>query len=125
MTNMLSKRGLCFNVMAVLFALCTLAAHAAEVRSEKHNFRVVKLVDGLERPWSIAWLPDGRMLVTEKTGRLRIVSKDFKLDPKAVEGLPKIVVTGQGGLFEVALHPRYNENGWIYISYNGAGGGGH
>ena len=103
------------------------AAERKLVQSEKHAFNVVTLVEGLHNPWSIAWLPDGRMLVTERAGRLRIVSKDFRLDPKPVEGLPKIVVGGQGGLFDVVLHPDYKEkaNGWIYISYNGAGEGGH
>jgi glucose/arabinose dehydrogenase len=101
------------------------AAEPRPIQSEKHNFNVVTLVEGLQNPWAIAWLPDGRMLVTERAGRLRIVSKDFKLDPKPVEGLPKIVVGGQGGLFEVALHPDYKENGWIYISYSGPGEGGH
>jgi aldose sugar dehydrogenase len=101
------------------------ASEARQVRSEKHDFNVVQLVDGLQNPWSIAWLPDGRMLVTERPGRLRIVSADFKLDPRPVEGLPKIVVGGQGGLFEVAIHPNYKENRWIYISYSGPGEGGH
>jgi glucose/arabinose dehydrogenase len=111
-----------------LFALSASAAYAAEakqIRSEKHTFNVVRVVEGLQNPWSIAWLPDGRMLVTERAGRLRIVSRDFKLDPKPVEGLPKIVVGGQGGLFDVVLHPNYRENRWIYISYSGAGDGGH
>ena len=92
--------------------------------SEKHGFRLVTLVEGLVNPWSIAFLPDGRMLVTERPGRLRIVSKDFRLEPAAVEGLPPIVETGQGGLFDVVLHPRFAETGWIYISYNGPGSGG-
>jgi glucose/arabinose dehydrogenase len=81
----------------------------------------VKLVEGLEYPWCIAWLPDGRMLVTEKPGRLRIVSKDFKLDPKPVDGLPPVLYSGQAGLFDIAVHPRYAENGWIYISYVAGG----
>src|SRR5687768_6227962 len=113
---------------SVMFLCLTVTACAGEVkqvRSEKHAFGVNILVEGLQNPWSIAWLPDGRMLVTERAGRLRIVSKDFKLDPKPVEGLPKIVVSGQGGLFDVVLHPAYKDNGWIYISYNGAGEGGH
>ena len=101
------------------------AGEARQTRSEKHNFTVVPLVEGLQNPWSIAWLPDGRMLVTERAGRLRIVSRDFKLDPKPIEGLPRIVVGGQGGLFDVALHPNYRDNGWIYISYSGPGEGGH
>ncbi|HEX6004143.1 MAG TPA: PQQ-dependent sugar dehydrogenase, partial [Burkholderiales bacterium] len=86
--------------------------------------RVVTLVEGLSFPWSLAFLPDGRMLVTERDGRLRIVSKDFKLDPKPVEGVPRVVATGQGGLFDVALHPRFAENGIVYLAYNGAGSGG-
>ena len=119
---------LCRGSVAAVLASVSVAACGGEGRSfksEKHAFNVVPLVAGLQNPWGMAWLPDGRMLVTERTGRLRIVSKDFKLDPKPVEGLPKIVVGGQGGLFDVVLHPAYKENGWIYISYSGPGEGGH
>jgi glucose/arabinose dehydrogenase len=115
-------------VVALLLAtgvsLCA-AADRTAVQSEKHAFNLVTLVEGLDHPWSIAWLPDGRMLVNERAGRMRIVSKDFRLDPQPVEGLPKIVVDGQGGLFDVVLHPDYKDNGWIYISYSGPGPGGH
>ena len=111
--------------LTLLVACAAGAAESRQVRSEKHKFNVVTLVQGLENPWSIAWLPDGRMLVTERPGRLRIVSKDFRLDANAIEGLPKIVVIGQGGLFDVVPHPSYAQNGWIYISYNGPGEGGH
>jgi glucose/arabinose dehydrogenase len=107
-----------------LIAIVIAPAHAQTVQSEKHAFRVVTLVRGLQNPWSMAFLPDGRMLVTEREGRLRIVSKDFKLDPKPVEGLPEIVATGQGGLFDVAIHPQYAQNGWIYWAYNAPGPGG-
>ena len=106
-------------------AIVVWAGETGRVSSEKHPFNVVRLVDGLQNPWSIAWLPDGRMLVTERPGRLRIVAADFRLDPRPVEGLPPIVVGGQGGLFEVAVHPNYKENRWIYISYSGPGEGGH
>jgi glucose/arabinose dehydrogenase len=111
--------------LALSLAATACAYESRVIQSEKHSFNVVTLVEGLQNPWGIAWLPDGRMLVTERAGRLRIVTKDFKLDPKPVEGLPKIVVGGQGGLFDVALHPAYKQNGWIYISYSGAGEGGH
>jgi len=94
------------------------AALAQTVKSEKHEFRVVTLVRGLQNPWSLAFLPDGRMLVTEREGRLRIIGKDWRLDPKPVEGLPEIVASGQGGLLDVVLHPQYEKNGWIYWSYN-------
>ena len=92
--------------------------------SEKQAFRVVTLVAGLENPWSMAFLPDGRMLVTERDGRMRLVSQDFKLDAQSVEGLPEVVARGQGGLFDVVLHPDYPNNGWIYWSYNAPGAGG-
>jgi len=114
-----------FSVFVLLAVLVTpAAAQPQTVKSEKHEFRVVTLVRGLQNPWSIAFLPDGRMLVTERAGRLRIVGKDFKLDPKPVEGLPEIVASGQGGLLDVVLHPQYDKNGWIYWAYNAPGTGG-
>ena len=111
-------------LLALVIAAPQAIAKESSFSSEKHNFRLVTLVEGLVNPWSVAFLPDGRMLVTERPGRLRIVSKDFKLDPDPVKGLPAIVEYGQGGLFDVVLHPRFAENGWIYISYNGPGDGG-
>jgi len=74
------------------------------ITSEKHAFRVVTLLPGLENPWSVAFLPDGRMLVTERAGRLRLVGPDFRLAAQPIEGLPEIVERGQGGLFDVVLH---------------------
>ena len=94
------------------------------IHSEKHSFRIVPLLAGLENPWSIAFLPDGRMLVTERAGRLRLVSQDFKLDPKPIDGLPEVIANGQGGLFDVVLHPQHAQNGWIYWAYNAPGTGG-
>lgn len=113
----------------LVVALCIAAAPAAAAesktfQSENHAFRIVTLVQGLQHPWSLAFLPDGRMLVTERPGRLRVVSRDFKLDPKPVEGMPRVAAAGQGGLFDVVLHPNYAENGWIYLAYNGPGDGG-
>ncbi|OAI52576.1 glucose dehydrogenase [Betaproteobacteria bacterium SCGC AG-212-J23] len=108
---------------ALIVLLLPLFAVAQEVRTEEHSFRVVKLVEGLDHPWSLAFLPDGRMLVTERPGRLRIVSKG-KLDPQPVSGLPDIVAEGQGGLFDVVLHPRFAENSLVYFAYDGRGSGG-
>ena len=112
---------------AVLSGSVAQAAGAATktFQSERHAFRMVTLVEGLAYPWSLAFLPDGRMLVTERPGRLRVVTKDFKLDPRPIEGAPQVAATGQGGMFDVALHPKYAENGWIYLAYNGRGDGGH
>jgi glucose/arabinose dehydrogenase len=100
------------------------AAQTKTFQSEKHAFRIATVVAGLSHPWSLAFLPDGRMLITERSGQLRVVSAAFKLDPRPVEGTPRVVATGQGGMFDVALHPNYAENGWIYLAYNGPGDGG-
>jgi glucose/arabinose dehydrogenase len=64
------------------------------------------------------------MLVTERDGRLRVISKDFQLDPRPVEGVPPVVAAGQGGLFDVVLHPGFAKNQLVYLAYNGAGSGG-
>jgi glucose/arabinose dehydrogenase len=123
MITSLNRATVALALIALISISC--AGEKTPVQSEKHSFNVVTLVEGLQNPWSIAWLPDGRMLVTERAGRLRILANNFRLDPQIVEGLPDIIVRGQGGLFEVALHPNYKDNGWIYISYSGPGEGGH
>lgn len=104
-------------------ALTPLSAQdrSSVITSEKHTFRLATLVTGLDNPWSVAFLPDGRMLVTERAGRLRLVGSDFRLDPKPIEGLPESVERGQGGLLDVVLHPQYAQNGWIYWAYNAPG----
>ncbi len=96
---------------------------AEVVRTQAHDVRVVRVVTGLEHPWGMAFLPDGRMLVTERPGRLRIVDSG-KLLPQPVAGLPAIAQHGQGGLLDVALHPKFAENGWVYLSYAARGEGG-
>jgi glucose/arabinose dehydrogenase len=90
------------------------------VKSEEHEFRIESVVDaGLDTPWSLAFLPDGRMLVTEKPGRLRIVTPGQP--PQQVLGVPAVWSVGQGGLLDVAVHPDYATNGWIYLSYTHGG----
>jgi glucose/arabinose dehydrogenase len=84
------------------------------------SVRVVPFVTGLAQPWSMAFLPNGDMLVTEKGGQLRIV-RGGKLDPKPIAGVPAVFSTGQGGLLEVALHPKYAENQYIYLTYSKPG----
>ena len=114
-----------------LLLLCSLAClstwaqeRSSIINSEKQSFRVATLLTGLENPWSVAFLPDGRMLITERAGRLRIVSQDFKLESKPIDGLPEVSPQGQGGLFDVVLHPQYAQNGWVYWAYNAPGAGG-
>jgi glucose/arabinose dehydrogenase len=77
----------------------------------------------LEHPWSLAFLPDGRMLVTERSGRLRIVVGGA-LAPEPVAGVPEVRARGQGGLLDVILHPKFAENQLIYLSYASPGEGG-
>jgi glucose/arabinose dehydrogenase len=87
-------------------------------KTELHDYRIETLVEkGLKNPWAIAFLPDGRFLVTEKAGKLRLVEKDGDLDPQEIKGLPHVVEHGQGGLMEVALHPDYAKNGWVYLGF--------
>lgn len=111
-------------LLGATIALCAPAIHPQPFKSQDHDFRVVKLVEGLEYPWGLAFLPDGRMLVTERPGRLRIIGKDGALEPKPVAGLPQIAAYGQGGLLDVALHPRFGENNLVYLSYAARGEGG-
>ncbi len=85
--------------------------------SEKHNFIVETVAKDLETPWSLAWLPDGQMLVTERPGRLRLVAKNGTLSAP-IEGIPTVHAQGQGGLLEVTPHPDYATNGWIYLAYS-------
>ncbi|MDP2248231.1 MAG: PQQ-dependent sugar dehydrogenase [Nitrosomonadales bacterium] len=81
------------------------------------------IAQGLKEPWGMAFLPDGRMLVTEKSGKLRLI-EGGKLLAEPVTGVPKVADSGQGGLMDVVLHPKYAENGWLYLSYSGIGKGG-
>ena len=87
------------------------------VRPEHRNLRVVVVARGLEQPWSIAFLPGGDMLVTERPGRLRLI-KGGKLDPTPVAGIPAVRSRGLQGLMDVVLHPRFADNHWIYFSYH-------
>ncbi len=84
-------------------------------RSDRHDYRVVTVAEGLERPWSMAFLPSGDMLVTEKPGRLRLI-QDGRLLDEPIAGVPEVFATGQGGLLDVVLHPDYANNGYVYLS---------
>lgn len=88
--------------------------------AEQHKIRVSVITKGLSHPWSLAFLPDGGMLVTERPGRLRLV-RDGKLDPRPVTGAPKVLAIQLAGLMDVALHPRFSENKLIYLTYNKPG----
>ena len=102
--------------------------------AEQHKIRVAIVARGLSHPWGMAWLPNGDLLVTERAGRLRIVRNLLRqgaggqdprreagnqavLDPTSISGLPPMHVRGLAGLLDVALHPKFSENGLVYFSY--------
>ena len=81
------------------------------------DYRIETVTEGLEHPWSLAFLPDGRMLVTERVGRLRIIEPDGSLNPQPVGGVPEGFVAAQAGLMEVLLDPEFASNQQLYLSY--------
>jgi len=87
------------------------------VSSEELDFYVQTVVEGLDIPWGMAFLPNGSMLITERDGTLRLVN-DGDLVVEPVGGVPEVFARNQGGLLDITLHPDYEENGWIYISYS-------
>src|SRR5688572_12020918 len=100
----------------VLLGTATLSGNTM-FTSAVHDYRVVTVVDGLVQPWSIAFLPGGDILVTERPGRLRII-RQGKLLPQPVEGVPQPLADGQAGLLEVMPHPNFTSNRLLYISYS-------
>ena len=79
------------------------------------DYTITVIADSLDHPWSLAFLPDGRLLVTERSGQLRIIDAGNVSDP--LSGVPPVYSKSQGGLFDVVLHPDYANNGWVYLSY--------
>ena len=88
------------------------------VQSEKQRFRIDVLASALNTPWGFVFLPDGRMLLTERPGRLRFLDRDGQLHPEPVRSAPEAWVRQDGGYFDIALHPDYAQNGWIYLSFS-------
>ncbi len=88
------------------------------IHTARQDIRLVTVAEGLDTPWAVDFLPDGRALVTERTGQLRIVSADGKLLPQPVSGIPKVHTGQDAGLFDVAVSPRYAEDGWVYLAYS-------
>ena len=91
---------------------------------EATGWRAEEIVDGLRHPWSIAWLPDGSALVTERPGQLRLIHNALgeslgqaRLDPTPIRGVPEVCACGQGGLLDVSLHPNYADNQLVYMTF--------
>src|SRR3954470_519133 len=107
-------------LLLLLALLLRGSSFAQTYKSDEHSFRVVQVVKGLEQPWSLAFLPDGRMLVTEKAGRLRMIANG-RLEPQPIAGLPRVTVHGQGGLHDVVPHPDFAKNSLVYLAYAARG----
>jgi glucose/arabinose dehydrogenase len=113
---------------AALAAAAAATTHAAAPKSPTPKpidapIRAVTVARGLEHPWALEFLPDGRILVTERPGRLRSVSKDGKLS-EPLTGVPKVFASGQGGLLDVAVSPTFEKDSLVYLSYAEPGEGG-
>lgn len=107
---------------AALFFLSAFASIPQPLKSADYTLKAEVLAEELNHPWSLAFLPDGTMLVTERPGKLLILSADGRQRTE-VAGLPPIAAQGQGGLLDVALHPEFSANRLIYFSYSGRKGG--
>ena len=108
-------------VMGLALTVFSASAQTKTFDSERHRFELEVIAQGLEHPWSLAFLPDGQFLVTERPGRLRLIT-DGRLRLQPVAGLPdNIAAVGQGGLLDVALHPDFTTNRLVYLSYAGQG----
>jgi aldose sugar dehydrogenase len=104
---------------AIATGLATPAiVHAQNVmRSVKAAYRLTTLTRDLEQPWGLAFLPDGRILITERPGRLRVFGSG-RLDRTPLAGVPKVYASSQGGLLDVCLHPGFAQNRVLYLSYS-------
>jgi glucose/arabinose dehydrogenase len=88
-----------------------------EDSTKSGGFTVQKLYDKLRNPWGMAWLPDGRLLITDRSGEI-LVFKNDQFTGEKLSGVPAVFNKGQGGLMDIQLHPNYAQNNWIYITYS-------
>ncbi|MDF9798432.1 glucose/arabinose dehydrogenase [Catalinimonas alkaloidigena] len=110
-------------ISCCIFTCITLLSNAqTAISTEQESYTVDTVLTDLTTPWSMAFLPDGNMLITEKGGKLKHFNPQTQA-VKEIKGLPEIYVRGQGGLFDLELHPNYDDNGWIYITHAYSEGG--
>lgn len=89
----------------------------ASTNKAAEGYRKVEVVQRIESPWGMAWLPDGRLLISGKLGKLQVI-QNGKLQPTTIAGVPPVMSEGQGGLMDVSIHPRFAENRLIYLTYS-------
>ena len=116
-------------VSALVAAFVVGSAHAAapsspQPKSEAGPFEVTTVAKGFEHPWGLELLPDGRMLITERAGRMRVIDKDGKASAP-LKGVPKVAAGGQGGLLDITLSPTFASDSLVYFSFSEAGAGGN
>ena len=120
---LLGRRRLLTATAAAALAAPAVARAQQVLRSSKASYSLRMLTLDLEQPWGMAFLPDGRLLITERPGRLRIFANG-RLERAPVGGLPKVFARGQGGLLDICLHPDFARNAQLYLTYSGEGEGG-
>ncbi len=123
MSKLRQLAGLILLVVATTAPCAQAESGARSIDTQSGKINVEELASGLDHPWGMAFLPDGRLLVTERAGRLRILGADNKLSPP-IKGVPKVAASGQGGLLDVALDPGFATNRTIYLSFAEPGGDG-
>lgn len=106
-----------FSGLCLLALVLSVSSRAEVIPSEKEQFKVEVVAEGLKNPWGLVALPDGRLLVTERPGTLRIIENGRLLD-SPVSGVPEVFARGQGGLLDIELHPDFASNGWIYLAFS-------
>ena len=126
-------KNLCFILVGGLFLISSCAEKEIleeesepspyAIETEKMTIRVDTLYTDFESPWGMTWLPDGRMLVTERKGEI-LVFKDDKFTGEKLTGVPTVAEVNQAGLLDITIHPDYKKNGWIYLSYSRSQGDG-
>ncbi len=104
-------------IVIITLTSCSSPSVSSQSATTVSNIRKVTVVEGLEHPWGMAWLPDGTILITERPGRLRIVREGI-LDPTPISGLPEVLTFKQGGLLDIAIHPRFSENRYVYLTHS-------
>ncbi len=107
--------------LAVVFS-CN--SQPSEIRSNNKDISYELLVDGLQNPWGMTFLPNGDILVTEKKGEIRII-RDGQLLETPVQGVPEVYDHGQGGLMDIEIHPDFSQNKWLYLCYSSTDGDGN
>jgi glucose/arabinose dehydrogenase len=134
MTTMIDKKDMIafdfkylFVCLAIQFMGCDSNSQPSEIKPNNPEIQYLEVVSGLTNPWGMAFHPNGDILVTEKEGSIKIVRAGEVLSEE-IKGLPEIFVRGQGGLLDIELHPEFEKNHWVYLSYgseDGPGNGGN